>query len=844
MESREGSESAGDPKGASGRPKPKHVPSELAKLIPPGPPALPARQQQQDGELPSVLPVLPLRDMVLFPEIVTPIMVGRESSKRLIDEALARDKLILVAALRDPQVPEPTPEDVYKVGTIARIVQMFKFPDGTMRVVVEGIARARVGRFVQVAPYFVAEVEPVEIEPKRGERVDALVRSVLSTFQKMVELAPYIPDQLFAAAINISEPENLADFMASNVNISTEERQELLETFDIEERLSKLLRVLNRELKILEMGFQIQKEVESEVEAGQRELWLRKQLEAIRRELGEIGEESAEIEEFRKRLAELDMPEEARKEAERELARLEKIPAVSPEHSVIRTYLDWLLNFPWGTKTEDNLDVAEAKRILDADHYDLEKVKERILEYLAVRKLKNDMRGPVLCFVGPPGVGKTSLGKSIARALGRKFVRMSLGGVRDEAEVRGHRRTYIGAMPGRIVQAIRRAGTMNPVIMLDEVDKLGTDFRGDPAAALLEVLDPEQNSAFRDHYLDVPADLSGVMFIATANIIDAVPPTLRDRLEVIEIPGYTEPQKLEIAKSYLVPKQLAEHGLKNGQIEISDEALGQLIEGYTREAGVRELERRVATVARKAALKIASGKRKVRVDKRVLREFLGPPKFKKTVAEEEDAVGVAAGLAVTGTGGEIIFVECRLVPGRGNLTLTGQLGDVMQESARAALTLARAHQEGLAVPEDWWESYDVHIHVPAGAVPKDGPSAGVTMVVALISALTEKPVRRDVGMTGEITLRGRVLAVGGIKEKLLAASRGGLREVVLPADNASDLDEVPDFVKESVAVRLVSRVEEVVAIALGRETPSGKRSRKVRGAGGRKKSAAAAAARA
>jgi ATP-dependent Lon protease len=768
----------------------------------------------EENRLPRVLPILPLRDMVLFPEIVTPIMVGREPSKRLIDESLSKDKLIVVTAMKDPQVPEPSPDDLYSIGTAARIVQMFKFPDGTMRVVVEGIARVRILRIISSSPFMVGEIEPVEIPSRRTERTDALVRSVLATFQKMVELAPYIPDQLFTAAINISEPENLADFMASNVNISTQERQELLETFDVEERLSKLLRILNRELKILEMGFQIQKEVESEVEAGQREIWLRKQLEAIRRELGEIGEESAEIEEFRKRLAELEMPDEARKEAERELARLEKIPPVSPEHSVIRTYLDWLLNYPWGQRTQDNLDVAAAEKILNDDHYDLEKVKERILEYLAVRKLKQDMRGPILCFVGPPGVGKTSLGKSIARALGRNFVRMSLGGVRDEAEIRGHRRTYIGAMPGRIVQAIRRAGTMNPVMMLDEIDKIGTDFRGDPAAALLEVLDPEQNSSFRDHYLDVPIDLSEVMFIGTANILDTIPPTLRDRLEIIEIPGYTQPQKVEIAKHYLIPKELTEHGLNEKQVVFEDEALAQIIEGYTREAGVRDLERRIATVARKAALKIASGKRKVKVDKKVVREFLGPAKFKKTVAEEKDAVGVVPGLAVTGTGGEILFVECRLVPGKGSLTLTGQLGEVMQESARAALTLARSYQGELVVGPDWWEKYDVHIHVPAGAVPKDGPSAGVTITTALVSAITGRPARRDVGMTGEITLRGKVLAVGGIEEKLLAALRGGLKVVVLPAENAPDLEEVPEFVKESLQIVLVDTVDEVLDVAL------------------------------
>lgn len=769
-----------------------------------------------DALIPGNLPVLPLRDMVLYPEIVAPVMVGRESSKRLVDEAVAGNKTIGLVALRDPEIEDPKAADLYSFGTAARIVQMLRFPDGTIRIVVEGLARIRLTKITADSPYFRGEVEVIPPSQSESPKIDALVRNVLASFQQMVEMAPYIPDQLFVAAINISEPDNLADFMASNVNISIEERQELLETTDVESRLEKLVRIINRELAILQMGSKIQEEVQSEMEQGQREFLLRKQLEIIRRELGDSPDEKAEVDELREQLDSLVMPDDARKEAERELGRLERIPSASPEHSVIRSYLDWMLAFPWDKSTPEEIDVNKAAKILDADHYDLDKVKDRILEYLAVKQLSSEIRGPILCFVGPPGVGKTSLGKSIAKATGREFVRLSLGGVRDEAEIRGHRRTYIGSMPGRIVQALRRAGTINPVVMLDEIDKLGADFRGDPAAALLEVLDPEQNKAFRDHYLDVPVDLSRVLFITTANVLDTIPPALLDRMEVLPLPGYTEPDKLQIAKRFLIARQRSEHGLKASQLTITDGALRRVIEDYTREAGVRNLEREIATLARKAARAIASKeRRKVTIDERQVPKFLGKRKFQHTLAEEADEVGLATGLAVTGAGGDVLFVEASLVPGKGGLTLTGQLGQVMQESARAAFTYARGRADVLGAEADWWERFDVHIHVPAGAIPKDGPSAGVTMTTALVSALIGKPIRKSVGMTGEVTLRGKVLPVGGIKEKLLAAHRAGLATVIIPRDNEVDLDDVPEFVIKNTEIVLVRHVDEVVQEALG-----------------------------
>jgi ATP-dependent Lon protease len=771
-------------------------------------------------EVPQILPVLPMRETVLFPDVVTPIVVGRERSKRLVEDVLSKthEKLIGLLSLRDASIEEPGPDDLYEVGTVARIVQKFSFPDETIRVVVEGVARFRVTGWESTDPFLSARIEPVEDQrTERTSEVEALVRSLLGTFQQMVQLAPYIPDQLLGAAINISSPESLADFLAGAVNIGVEERQKVLETADVPERLRLVARLLNQELDLLQTGAKINEQMVSELSHDQREIFLRRQLDAIRRELGELDESHEEIQELRRRIQQASPPDHVRTEADRELARLEKIPPQSPEHAVIRSRLEWFADLPWSTRTEDRLDIEGASRILNEDHYGLEEVKERILEFLAVQTLRGRQphdetpvrqRGPILCFVGPPGVGKTSLGQSIARALGRTFVRMSLGGVRDEADIRGHRRTYIGSLPGRVVQALRRAGSMNPVVMLDEIDKLGVDFRGDPAAALLEVLDPEQNSSFTDHYLDVELDLSNVMFITTANILETIPPALLDRMEVLRLAGYTEPEKVEIARRYLVPRQRVEHGLTEEAFSIDDDAIGLIISEYTHEAGVRSLERQIATLARKAAKRIISGET-VAIDLAGVREMLGKRRFKPTVAEERDDVGVASGLAVTGAGGDVLFVEVALVPGKGGLTLTGQLGDIMQESARAASTYTRGR-----VRSDWWERSDVHIHVPAGAVPKDGPSAGVTMTTALYSAVTGRPVRKDVGMTGEVTLRGHVLAIGGVKEKVLAAHRAGLTTVILPEDNEADLDEVPENVRAELDVHLVSHMDQVLAVAL------------------------------
>ncbi len=768
-------------------------------------------------ETPEVVALLPLRDTVVYPEIVAPVMVGRPKSKHLIEDVLGGgddEKLLAVVALRDSSVEEPTSADLHDVGTLARVIQMFRFPDGSLRVVIEGVGRIRIDEVVETEPYFRARVARLETTGAEGPRVEATRRSVLTAFQRMVELAPYLPEQLVTAALNVTDPEVLADFLASNINMDTEKRQELLATADVADRLEEILRILARELELLEMGSKINEQVQGELDQQQREFLLRRQLDAIRKELGE-DDETAEVADLRAQVEGSVMPQEARDEALRELKRLEKVPPASPEHSVIRSYLDWLLAVPWGVVTEDSGDVAGAREILDEDHYGLEKPKERILEFLAVRQLKSDLAGPILCFVGPPGVGKTSLGQSIARALGREFVRMSLGGVRDEAELRGHRRTYIGAMPGRIVAALRRAGSMNPVMMLDEIDKLGADYRGDPAAALLEVLDPAQNHGFRDHYLDVPLDLSRVLFIATANVLDTIPRPLLDRLEVITLPGYTEPEKAAIAERYLVPKELEAHGVTGEQAELTPEAVKLTIHAYTREAGVRSLDRELAALVRKAAREIVEGAdTPIRIDEEKVGEYLGPEKFKADLAAEADEVGMATGLAVTAAGGDVLFVEASVVPGTGKLTLTGQLGDVMQESARAALTYARRIGDRLGLDANWADTHDVHVHVPAGAVPKDGPSAGITMATALVSALSDRAVRRSVGMTGEITLRGRVLPIGGVKEKVLAAHRAGLKTVILPEDNAKDVVDVPEFVRDEIDLVFAAHVDEVLALAL------------------------------
>ncbi len=767
-------------------------------------------------EIAGELPILPLKDTVIYPHIVAPLMITEDPLIKLIDDALAGDRIVgVVTASEEVEEEIPPVDKLFDVGSAVAIARMFKLPDGKMQLLVQGIARIRVSEYVQDEPYLKARVERLQDEVEDGVEVEGLARNALNLFRNIVSLAPYLPDEIFIAAMNVNEPNDLADFLVANLNLDTGQRQELLEELNVKERLRKLTVFLNHEVEVLEIGSRIQDQVQSELGKGQREFFLREQLKAIQKELGELDEKTVEINEIREAIEASGMPEEARKEAERELDRLANMPAAAAEYTVARTYLDWMTSLPWEKSTDDNLDVKRAARILDEDHYDLDKVKERIVEYLAVRNIKEDTKGPILCFVGPPGVGKTSLGHSIARALGRTFHRISLGGVRDEAEIRGHRRTYVGALPGRIIQGLRKAGTKNPVFMLDEVDKLGVDFRGDPAAALLEVLDPEQNFSFSDHYLDVAFDLSKVMFITTANMLYTIPPALLDRMEVLELPGYTEPEKIQIAREFLVPRQLEEHGLEKKSVTIEDSALHGIIRNYTREAGVRNLEREIAGVCRKLARKVAEGEKgpfKVTGDD--LHDMLGPIKHRMEVIEQADEVGVATGLAWTETGGDVLFVEAESYPGKGNLTLTGKLGEVMQESARAAVTYARANAENLKIAHDFFDNNDVHIHVPAGAIPKDGPSAGVTMAVALVSAATERPVVKETAMTGEITLRGKVLPVGGIKEKVLAAHRAGVKKVILPEENEKDLEEVPDFVKDDVEFSFVTDVNDIMTQVL------------------------------
>ena len=760
--------------------------------------------------IPEELPVLPSGENVLFPAITVPLATQEQRVVQLIDAALAENKIIGVFAQRAGAGP-PTSDSLYSIGSAALIARMLKLPDGSIRAFLQGLARIRLREITQTEPYIKARVEVVEEKIEKTTELEALMRNLLTLFQKVVELAPSLPAELGVAAMNISEPGDLADFTAAYISLKREEGQEILETLDVTERIKKVTGYINRELEILELGSKIQSQIKGEMDKAQREFYLREQLKAIQKELGEVDERTMEINELRQKIEQAQLPSEARKEAERELDRLAKMPPAAAEYSVARTYLDWLTNLPWAKSSEDNLDIARAATFLDEDHYDLNRVKERILDYLAVRKLKKDMKGPILCFVGPPGTGKTSVGQSIARALGRKFIRMSLGGIRDEAEIRGFRRTYVGALPGRIIQGIRRAESNNPVFMLDEIDKVGIDFRGDPSAALLEVLDPEQNFSFVDHYLDVPFDLSKVIFITTANIVDPIPPALKDRMEVIELPGYTEQEKLHIATKFLAPKQLKENGLSPEKLQFSDEAILDIIRSYTREAGVRNLEREISTICRKVARQVADGDDQltvVSVDK--LHDYLGARKFRYEVAEEADEVGVATGLAWTPVGGDVLFVEATLMPGKGNLILTGKLGEVMQESARAALTYARSKAASLGVDENFYERKDIHIHVPAGAIPKDGPSAGITMAVALLSALTRRPVSKEVGMTGEITLRGKVLPVGGIKEKVLAAHRAGIRKLILPKENEKDLEEVPQEIKEGLQFIWVEHIDEAL----------------------------------
>jgi ATP-dependent Lon protease len=776
---------------------------------------------EEKVEIPSLLPVLSIKGAVVYPYLIIPLVVSKQKLIRLVDETLAKDKVLVLVTQKDASVSDPGPDDLYQVGTAAIVVKMLRFPDGSLRLLAQGISRIRIQEYMQTDPYLVARVEQV-LEPEaKGLEAEALMRNVMTLFQQVAQLAPYLPDELQTVVMNIDEPGRLADFIASNINFDLQEKQMILEAVDPVERLRKLTPLLTKELSVLELGAKIRSDVKSEIDKGQREYYLREQLKAIHRELGEKDERAAEIEEIRAKIEEAGLPEEARKAAEQELDRLTRIPPAAAEYTVARTYLDWIVSLPWSVATEDNLDIEGAQQTLDEDHFDLEDVKDRIIEYLAVRKLNPESKGPILCFVGPPGVGKTSLGRSIARTLGRKFIRFSLGGVRDEAEIRGHRRTYVGALPGRVIQGIRRAESRNPVFMLDEVDKIGMDFRGDPAAALLEVLDPEQNNTFRDHYLDLAFDLSQVMFITTANIVDPIPPALKDRMEMLELPGYTQEEKLEIARRYLVPRQITENGLKPEQVSFTDDAIVCIVRQYTREAGVRNLEREIGSVCRKIAKGVASGKEEItQVTEATVKDFLGPVKFIPEVAERACEPGVATGVAWTPAGGEILFVEATKMRGKKTLTLTGHLGDVMKESAQAALSYVRAHADSLGIDDKFFENYDIHIHVPSGAIPKDGPSAGMTMAVALASLLSGRTVDPRVAMTGEITLRGRVLPVGGIKEKVLAAKRAGIDIIIMPEKNKKDLEDIPEVQRKGLEFRFVSTIGEAFDIALcdGRET--------------------------
>ena len=761
---------------------------------------------------PATLPVLPLKETVVFPGFPTPLAIGQERSIKLVEDVVSGDRVLALVTVKNEEVDQPGWDDLYRVGTAAVIHKMIKVPDGTLRILVEGIRRISLDRTIQADPYLIGEFVELPDELEESREVEALTRNVQNLFGRVIGLVPYLPEELQIAAANVEDPSALCNLVASTLRLKTEEKQALLEQLDVEVRLREISTILNRELEVFELGSKIQSQVQEEMEKGQREFFLRQQLKAIQDELGEGDADQAELNELRTRFAELDLPEDVQKSVDRELSRLEKIPSAAAEHGVIRTYLDWLVSLPWNKVTEDNLDLPHARAVLDEDHYDLEKVKDRILEHLAVSKLKNDLSGPILCFVGPPGVGKTSLGQSIARALGRKFARLSVGGVRDEAEIRGHRRTYIGAMPGTIIRTLRDAESMNPVLLIDEIDKMGADFRGDPASAMLEVLDPEQNQHFRDHYLDLPFDLSKVLFICTANTLDPIPGPLLDRMDVIQLSGYTEDEKFGIAKRYLVPKQLAAHGLELGRVTISDRALRLIIREYTREAGVRNLERRLADVLRKAARQIAEGKTRaktLRIDERRVRRWLGPRRFEGEVRKRTSDPGVATGLAFTAVGGDVLFFEATAYPGKGRLTITGQLGDVMQESAQAALSWVRAHTQQLGLDPDWFREHDVHLHVPAGAVPKDGPSAGITMATAIASLVRSQPVSDDVGMTGEITLTGQVLPIGGIREKSLAAQRAGLKRVIMPRENEPDLAELPPETKRELEFILVDSIDQV-----------------------------------
>jgi ATP-dependent Lon protease len=771
-------------------------------------------------ELPQEVGVLPLRDTVTFPDMLIPLNVGQPRSVELINEVLRGDRSIAMVASRNTEAETPSPDDLYSVGVLGAVARMIRVPDGTLRVLIQGGPRIRIVRWVRTEPYLVAELAEAPDVVEHTPELTALMRNVQNTFTDIIEQVPYLPEELQIMVANVDDPSVLAHLIAGALRIPTEEKQALLEELDVAKRLRKLSEILARELEVVAIGSKIQSQVQSELDKGQREYFLRQQLKAIQDELGEGNEVQAEVNDLRRQLEEISLPEVVRKQVDRELARLERLQPAMAEYGVVRAYLEWIAALPWDKKTEDNLDLRHARQVLDEDHYDIEQVKDRILEFLAVRQLKPDARGSILCFVGPPGVGKTSLGRSMARALGRKFERISVGGLRDEAEIRGHRRTYIGALPGVIIRALRDAGVRNPLLMIDEIDKMGSDFRGDPSSAMLEVLDPEQNNAFRDYYLDLPFDLSDVMFVCTANTLDTIPGPLRDRMEVIQLAGYTEEEKLQIARRYLVPRQIERNGLSASRIAFTDAALKVIVADYTREAGVRQLEREIGTICRKVARQVAEGgaKRKVTITEPRVRELLGKRRFFSETRRRTARPGVATGLAWTPVGGEVLFIEATAFPGSGRLTITGQLGEVMQESAQAALSYIRTKAAEIApeLPDDWFATHDIHIHVPAGATPKDGPSAGVTMVTALTSLLTGRPVRADVAMTGEITLTGQVLPIGGLKEKALAAQRNGIRCVIAPRLNEQDVDEIPEHLRKDLEFHFVSTVEEVLETALQR----------------------------
>jgi ATP-dependent Lon protease len=765
-------------------------------------------------ELPDELPVLPLKETVVFPQSMTPLAIGQERSVKLVEDAVDGERLVALVTVKNPDVEQPGWDDLHEIGTAAVIHKLIRVPDGTLRILVQGVRRIKLEDRLHETPYLIGHFSEVADEVEETPEVEALTRNVQSLFGRVIGSVPYLPDELEIAAANVDDPSALSYLVASTLRLKTEEKQRLLELTDVGARLRELSVILNRELEVVELGSKIQSQVQSEMEKGQREYFLRQQLKAIQDELGEGDAEQAEINELREQLAELELPEEVRKAVDRELTRLEKLPSASAEYGVIRTYLDWIATLPWSKTTQDNLDLDRAREILDEDHFDLEKVKERIIEHLAVSKLRNDASGQILCFVGPPGVGKTSLGQSVARTLERKFTRISVGGVRDEAEIRGHRRTYIGAMPGTIIRAIRDAESTNPVMLIDEIDKMGADFRGDPASAMLEVLDPEQNKTFRDHYLDLPYDLSKVLFICTANQVETIPSPLLDRMDVIQLSGYTDEEKFGIAKKYLLPKQVEAHGLDPKQVSITDNALKLVAREYTREAGVRNLERRIADLCRKAAREVAEGKQtKIRVDEKRVRKWLGPRRFSGEVRKRTSDPGVATGLAVTAVGGDILFIEATAYPGKGRLTVTGQLGEVMQESATAAHSWVRSHAVELGIDPIWFADHDVHVHIPAGAIPKDGPSAGITMATAIVSLVRGVPVSDEVAMTGEITLTGQVLPIGGVREKTLAAQRAGIKRVIIPHENEPDLEELPKETRQELNFVLADTVGQVLEAA-------------------------------